>query len=126
MSQPFDVSRMLIGAPLQAPMRVVSILFEESRRRCEEHGIREGSAITSCRVATSHVLLEVEGHGTVRLGLSLAVCIEVAPAVERAVEVVEPLQLARETAALQLPARPPRRRGVTHHPGRAMRPAHAP
>lgn len=77
MSFPFDISRLLVAAPVGRRLRVVSILFEATRQRCATSGVVEGSELTCLAIGHDHVLLDVAGRGPMRLPLSLAVCVEV-------------------------------------------------
>lgn len=74
---PVDVNRMLLTAPHRTPLRVTHILFETTRDRCAEHGLRVGDEITCLALTPRHLLLDHPEHGPVRLGIGLAVCVEV-------------------------------------------------
>ena len=76
---PFDMDRMLVGAPPNTPLRVVHILFDSNRRRCDERGIHEGDQLTRLDSLGEDLVVETREHERARLDFALALCVEVEP-----------------------------------------------
>lgn len=77
----FDLSRVLIGAPYDTPLRVRRIVFDEMRAKCAELGVYEGSSVRRLGGTTDRMLVEVPRGGRVWLDRPVATCIEVEPIV---------------------------------------------
>lgn len=74
---PYDMGRVLFGAPENTPLRVHHIVYDLARLLCEERGLHEGDEVTCLATSAGHLLIELPGHRRVLLEREVSHFVEV-------------------------------------------------
>ena len=83
---PYDMGRVLVGAPENTRLRVRGIAYQPLRDSCHDIGIHVGDELTCVASTSSHLVLELSAHRRVLLERLFSNYIEVEPiALTRAV-----------------------------------------
>ena len=79
MSFPYEIGRVLVGAPENTPLRIQHIAFEVIREMCADLGMSEGDEVTCLASTPRHLLIELAGNRRVLLERDFSSYIEVEP-----------------------------------------------